>query len=82
MSVFHKEIKLSYNINKEHAKTWSDKKCCRCGRKNQDGKLNIEGLIHHRTQAACLDKISCKRAQRRKRRKNEKRKKQNQESYH
>lgn len=40
--------------------------CPDCGRKFPETVLNIEGQIHHKTQAKCIDRKSCERLKRKK----------------
>jgi len=42
-----------------------DKKCPDCGRQWPKTVLNIEGMIHHRVAAKCIDRKSCQRLKRR-----------------
>jgi hypothetical protein len=53
-------INIALNQNEAH----KSKECHLCKRKFPQTILNIEGAIHHRTPATCLDKKSCRRAQR------------------
>lgn len=59
-------MKTNINDSLGKLRCWKDETCIDCGRKPSESRLNIEGVIHHKSPLRCIDRKSCEKLKRKK----------------